>query len=70
MLEEDQAVGQSSTDLNLGPLPKLEPDVEHFLQELAAMQEEEEGSDPLWEPPVTKYKKWIVWRSSQVHTSD
>ena len=34
------------------------------------MQEEEEGSDPLWEPPVTKYENWIVWRSCQVHMPD
>ena len=50
MSEEDQAAGQPSADLNLGPLPKLEPHIEHFLQELAAIQEEGEGSNPLQEP--------------------
>ena len=68
MLEEDQAAGQPSTDLDLGPLPKLGPDIEHFLWELGAMQEEEEGSDALQEPPVTEYENWIMWRSCQVFT--
>ena len=70
MLEEDQAVVQPSTDLDLGPSLKLELDIEHFLWEPATMQEEEEGSDPLWEPPVTEYENWIVWRSCQVHMPD
>ena len=60
MLGEDQAVGQPSADLSLGPLPKLGPDIEHFLQKPATTQEEEEGSAPLWETPVTKYENWIV----------
>ena len=60
MWEEDQAAGQPSADLNLGPLLKLEPGIKHFLQEPATMQEEEEGSDSLWEPPVKEYEKWIV----------
>ena len=70
MLGEDQAVGPPSTDLNLGPLPKLGPDIEHFLWELVAMQEEEEGTDPLQEPPVNEYENWIVGRSCQVHMPD
>ena len=52
MLDEDQAAGQPSAYLNLGPSPKLRPDIEHFLWEPNATQEEEEGSDPLQEPPV------------------
>ena len=48
--EEDQAAGQPSTSLDLGPLPKLGPDIEHFLQELAAMQKEGKGSDLLQDP--------------------
>ena len=68
MLEEDQAAGQPSTDLNLGPSPMLELDIKHFLQEPATTQEEEEGSLPLWEPSVKEYEKWIVWRGHQAHT--
>ena len=49
--------------------PTKDIDIEHFLWELAATQEEEEGSDPLQEP-VTEYKKWIVWRGHQVHMPD
>ena len=39
MLEEEQVLGQASTDVDLGPLPDLGPDLEYFLQELATMQE-------------------------------
>ena len=60
MSEEDQAAGQPSADLNLGPSLKLELGIKHFQQELASMQEEEERSDPLQEPPVKEYEKWIV----------
>ena len=60
----------ASADLNLGPLPNLGPDIEHFLWEPAAIQVEEEGNDPLQEPPVTEYENWIVWRSCQVHIPD
>ena len=67
MSEEDQAPGQPSADLNLGPSPKLGPDIEHFVWEPATTQEEEEGSDPLQKPPVIEYENWIVWRSCQVH---
>ena len=57
MSEEDQVTGQPSTDLDLGPSLKLELGIEHFLQELAAMQEEEGRSDPIWEPPVKEYER-------------
>ena len=70
MLKEDQAAGQPSAGLNLGSSPKLGLDIEHFLWKQAATQEEEEGSDPLQEPPVTKYENCIVWRSCQVHMPD
>ena len=66
--EEDQAAGQPSADLDLGPLPKLEPDIKCFLQELATTQKEGEGNDLLQEPPAKEYKKWIAWRGCQVHT--
>ena len=67
MLEEDQVAGQPSTNLDLGPSLKLGPDIEHFLWEQAAMQEEEEGSDPLWETSVTEYENWIVEELSSPH---
>ena len=66
--EEDQATRQPSADLDLGPSAKLESGIEHFLQEPAATWEEEERSDPLWEPPMKEYERWIVWRGHQVHT--
>ena len=60
----------ASADLNLGSLPKLEPEIKCFLQEPATTQEEGEGSDPLQEPMAKECKKWIVCRGHQVHTPD
>ena len=67
-LEEDQAAGQPSAGLDLGPSPKLEPDIECFLQEPVTTQEEGKGSDVSQEPSVEDYEKWIEWRRCQVHT--
>ena len=43
MSDEDQATSQPSTNLDLGPLPKLGLDIEHFPQELATTQKVGEG---------------------------
>ena len=66
--EEEKAVLQPSTDLDLGPSLKLELGIECFLQEPAAMPEEEERSDPLQGSPVKEYVRWIVWRGCKFHT--
>ena len=66
-LEEEQVLGQASTDFDLGPLPDLGPDLEYFLQELAVMQGE---GDPSQGPPAEGYEDWIEWRGCRVNTPD
>ena len=68
--EEDQAAGQPSASLDLGPSPVLGPDIKHFLQEPATTQKEGKGSDLLPEPLAKEYEKWIEWRGCRVHTPD
>ena len=68
--EEDQAAGQPSTNIDLGPLLKLGPDIKHFLQEQVTMQKEGNGRNLSQDPPVEDYKKWIEWRGCRVHTPD
>ena len=58
-LEEEQTLGQASTDLDLGPPPQLRPDLEHFLQELAAMQVEGGGDNLPKGPPAEDHEDWI-----------
>ena len=67
-MEEDQADWQPSTELDLGPLPELGLDLEHFLQELAITEGEGKGIDVSQEPPAEDYEKWIKWRGCWVHT--
>ena len=42
--KEEQVTGQPSTCFDLGPLPELELDLKHFLQEPATMPEEGKGA--------------------------
>ena len=60
--EEEQALEQASTDLDLGPLPELGPDLKCFLQEPTIMQGEDGGSDLSQGPLAEDYKDWIEWR--------
>ena len=66
--EVEQVTGQASADLDLWPLLELGPDLECFLQELAAMQEENEQRDLLQGPLVEDYENWIEWRGCRVQT--
>ena len=69
--EEDQAAGQPSTRLDLGPLSELGPNIKCFLQELAAPPEEGGGSDVSPEPPAEDYERWIKCVGGhQVNTPD
>ena len=66
--EEEQVLGQASTDLDLGPLLELGPDLEHFLQEPAIMQEEGGESSLSQGPLAEDYKDWIKWRGCRFST--
>ena len=57
-------VGQSpdrreAEECNLGPPPALEPELEHFLGELAVTQEAEWGCNLSQEPSVENYEVWL-----------
>ena len=76
--EEDHSMrwqaGQSPhnrkpTEYDFEPPPTLEPDIEHFLGEPIAAQEEE-GVQPLKEPLVENYEIWAEWRGLQLVTPD
>ena len=62
---KEQVLWQASADLYLGPPLELGPDLEHFLQELAIMQEEGRGSDLFQGPLVEDYKDWIEWKGAE-----
>ena len=44
--------------------------MQHFIQELATLQEEGRRSDPSSEPSVEDYGKWIEWRSLCIHMAN
>ena len=69
-LKKTKQLGSPLQTLIWGSHQSWWPDIEHFLQESAAMHEEKEGSNPLQEPQAKEYKKWIVWRGYQVHTTN
>ena len=61
---------EKAKECDLEPPPTLEPDIEHFLGELAVMQGAEGGCELSQEPSVENYKVWLEWRGHQLDMPD
>ena len=61
---------EKAEECDLGPPLTLEPDLEHFLGELAVLQGAEGVCEFSQEPSVENYKAWLEWIGSQLNTPD
>ena len=57
---EDKEAKLPLLDFDLGPLPELGPEVDHFLQELASSLEEDDRNRSSPEPLVEEYERWVT----------
>ena len=65
---EDKEAEPSFLEFDLGPPLKLGLDIEHFFQELATKQKEDEGRDPSQEFPAEEHEMWVEWRGQTIDT--
>ena len=65
---EDEGAELPFLEFDLGPLPELGLDIEHFFQEPANQPKEDRGSNPSPEPPAEEYERWVEWRGQAVDT--
>ena len=63
---EDKEAELPFLEFDLGPLPELGPDIDHFLQEPARKSREDRESNSSPEPPAEEYKRWVQWRGQAV----
>ena len=59
--------GGEVEESDLGPLPTLQPELEHFLQAPRPTQGARDRQGLLPEPSINNYEVWLEWQAHQLN---